>query len=344
MTIDYNLIISLKTDEATGRGLRFRKEAIYVGEFFAPQPDGGKQQFTVTKADLEHWRDSINLQLDRGIRVDVPSGHTTESEASRGQVVAADVGKDSQGRDALFVDIEFADKEAARMAKTAEVSIFSPPSWEDGLGNTYSRPIRHVALTQQPVIPNLDAFTLVASLDEKVSSMEFLTQIAQALGLEVDAEDEATLTQQILEAISPEEDDMEDDETELEDMVEEDEDDDELEFEFEEDSDEDENEDELSFSLPASAKAEIVAGRKARIDLLLSKGQITPAQAKALAKKHCVTTGLVLSSDAFDEAIELLSLSSPRKTGSRTGAQISRGSQRLSPLEADAERRAKSQV
>lgn len=335
--LDPNLIISLKTDPAKGKGLRFKKEAIYVGEFFAPQPDGGKQKFSVTKADLDHWKRSIDLQIERGIRVDVPSGHVTDPEASRGEVVAAEVGKDSQGRDALFVDIEFADDEAARMAKTAEVSIFSPPSWEDGLGNTYSRPIRHVALTQQPVIPSLDAFTLVASLDEKVSPMEFLAQIAEALGLPAEAEDEATLTQQILDAIGSGDDEVDDD-AELADDEDFDEDED-MDFEFEDEEEDDEEE--LSFSMSPTVKKQIAEGRKAQIALLLSKGQITPAQAKALAKKHCALDGLALSSDAFDEAVELLALSAPRQSGSRTGAQLHKQSGSMSPLEADADRRAK---
>lgn len=318
--IDFPLIVSLNTAAAKGSGLKYRKEVIYVGTFYAPTPDGDRQKFSVTESDLQHWKKSVELQLERGILVDVPIGHTTDPEKSRGKVIGAAIDKNSRGLPALFFDIEFADEEAAKLATRTQVSIYSPPSWTDGLGNTYSRPIRHVALTQQPVIPGLDAFTLVASLDEGTNSMEFLTQIAEALGLEVDPEmDEAALTQAILDAITSEEDpEMEDDP-----IVEDD------------DSDLPPDED---TGMSLSMQREVANGRKARIALLLTKKHITPAQAKQLERKYCAPTSLSLSmSSDFDSTLELLALSDPRPTGSRTGAQIHQGS--VSPLVADAEKR-----
>jgi hypothetical protein len=310
----------LNTPAAKGSGLKYRKEVIYVGTFFAPTPDGDRRKFDVTPSDLEHWKKSVELQLERGILVDVPIGHTTDPEKSRGKVIGAVVEKNSRDLPALFFDIEFADEEAAKLATRTQVSIYSPPSWTDGLGNTYSRPIRHVALTQQPVIPGLDAFTLVASLDEGTNSMEFLTQIAEALGLEVDPEmDEAALTQAILDAITSEDDpDMEEDP-----LV------------------EDENQDlppDEDTGLSLSMRREVAGGRKARVALLLAQKRITPAQAKQLELKYCAPSATMLSlSDDFDSSLELLALSEPRHTGSRTGAQINQGS--VSPLVADAEKR-----
>lgn len=315
--LDYNLIIQCTTEEAKGEGLKFRKEAIYVGTFYAPTPEGGRQKFDVTEKDLKQWKDSIELQLSRGILVDVPIGHTTSPEASRGKVVGAEVALNSRKESALFLDIEFADEKAAQLAKTTQVSIFSPPSWTDGLGNTYSRPVRHVALTQQPVIPNLDAFTLIASLDEGTNSMEFLTQIAEAIGLEVDPDaDEATLTQSILDAITSEEEPT----------------DEELPPEDEALPPEDE-------MMSLSFATEVSKGRKARVGLLLSQRRITPAQAKALETKYCAPTKGALSlSHDFDSTLDMLALSEPRQSGSRTAAQLTPGT---NALLADAESRAK---
>lgn len=327
--IDKNYIFRLaKTDEKPIKGLTWEKEVIYVGSFVAPQPDGSSQKFSVSEDDLKHWKQSIELQLSRGIRIDLPLGHTTNPEASRGKIVGADVRENSRGLPSLWVTVEFADEKAAELAKTAEVSLYSPPSWQDGFGNTYSRPIRHVALTQQPVISNLDAFTLIASLDEGSQSMDYLMQIADAIGLEaVDGEDEAALTQRILDAITAEEDpeDTGEDDPMLDG----------------EDLGEDLGEGgdptmDMSFS-----HREVLEGRKARVALLLSQGKITPAQQKKLESTYCAKGSLALSNE-FDSAIQVLSLSESRKPGSRTGAQLSKtDGPTLSPLVADAERRAK---
>ena len=314
--IDRNLYISLKsTDSDTeGAGLKWSKEVIYTGTFFAPQADGTSIKFSVTREDLDKWKQSIDLQLERGVRVDVPISHTTNPEASRGRVISAEVKPDSKDRESLWVTIEFADEKAAQLAKTTDVSLYSPPSWKDGLGNTYSRPIRHVALTQQPVIADLDAFTLVASLDEGSQPMDYLMQIADAIGLEaVDGEDEAALTARILEAIQSEETE----EPEMEDMP------------------EDMPEEGMSLSF----KQELLAGRRSRIALLLSEGRINHAQRRLLEDEFCAKRSIKRSRE-FDHAITALSLSEPRRTGSRTGAQLPRETA-LDPLSADADRRAK---
>lgn len=332
--IDYSLLLKLTTPQATKvKGLTFRKEVIYVGTFSAPQPDGSRQTFSVDKADLEHWRKSVELQLENGILVDVPIGHTTNPEASRGKVVGAEVDKNSRGEDALFLHIEFADAQAAKLAKTTQVSIFSPPSWTDGTGKTYTRPLRHVALTQQPVIPKLDAFTLIASLEGDFNTMDALKAICDAVGIEYsDTDDEATLQQLIIDAFN---EGADEDPTEGEDP--------ELDQELGDEDplleDEEDEEEETALSLSLGVRKQLIEGRKARIGLLLSERRITPAQHKHLTGKYCGTT-LKLSDD-FDSVVKTLSLGDQRHTGSRTGAQLPKNGD--NPLRADAERRAKSQ-
>lgn len=345
--IDYSYYLKLTTPQATKvKGLTFRKEVIYVGTFFAPQADGSRQKFNVELADLQRWKQSVDLQLERGVLIDVPKGHTTDPEASRGKVVGAVVGKNSRGEPALFLDIEFADAQSASLAKTTQVSIFSPPSWQDGLGNTYSRPIRHVALTQQPVIPKLDAFTLIASLDEGSNpAMNPLQQICDEIGIpyEPDADD-ATLVEAIIGAFN-EGAEPEGDEGDPEDMPADDElpaDDMPADEELSEDDPmlEDDDEEEVALSLSLSARRAIVSGRNAQVDLLLSQCKITPAQSKHLKTKFC---GKELKlSDNFEDTISTLALSEPRRTGSRTGAQLSKDvSLSSNPLVADANRRTK---
>jgi hypothetical protein len=334
--IDYSYYLRLTTPAAEKvKGLTFRKEVIYVGTFFAPQSDGTRQKFNVELADLNRWKQSVDLQLERGVLIDVPKGHTTDPDASKGKVVGAIVEKNSRGEHALFLDIQFADAESAKLAKTTQVSIFSPPEWQDGLGNTYSRPIRHVALTQQPVIPKLDAFTLIASLDEGSDQMNLLQQICDEIGIpyEPDADDQ-TLADAIIAAFN-EGADPEGDEELLEDDMPADE-------ELSEDDliveDEEEEEDTvLSLSLPV--RRQVAAGRTARVDLLLSQNKITPAQGKQLKSKFCGNT--LSLSDSFDSTMEVLALSESRKTGSRTSAQLQNGSSlTTNPLLKDADRRA----
>lgn len=332
--IDYSYYLRLTTPAAKQvKGLTFRKEVIYVGTFFAPQPDGTRQKFSVELADLKRWKQSVDLQLERGVLIDVPKGHTTDPEASKGKVVGATVDKNSRGEDALFLDIQFADAESAKLAKTTQVSIFSPPEWQDGLGNTYSRPIRHVALTQQPVIPKLDAFTLIASLDEGSDQMNLLQQICDQIGIpyEPDADDQ-TLADLIVAAFNEGAEPEGDEELPEDDMP--------ADEELSDDEPvlEDEEEEDTALSLSLPVRRQIIAGRTARVDLLLSQQKITPAQGKQLKAKFC---GNSLSlSDSFDSTMDVLALSEPRKTGSRTGAQLHQGSSlTTNPLLKDAERR-----
>jgi hypothetical protein len=64
-----------------------------------------------------------------------------------------------------------------------------PHKFHDGHGNEYVRPIRHVAITDYPVVPGLDKFKPIAagfSLSEEGTDMQpTLAELATALGVEV---------------------------------------------------------------------------------------------------------------------------------------------------------------
>jgi hypothetical protein len=316
--IDLNYLIRCAKDSDSGeaKGLTWEKEVIYEGSFVAPQADGSKQRFSVTEKDLHHWKKSIDEQRERGIKVDTPIGHTNDPLKSVGEIIASRVDKDSQGRWGLFLTFSFADPKYARLAKTAEVSIFSPPSWDDGLGNTYRRPIRHVAFTQEPVIPALDKFTLVASLEGEQPTM--LRELAAELGIEVaDDDTDETLYQKIVDAFNAGSGDEEEVGDPSEDPPEEIEmsDDEELPAE---DDEEDVPADAMSLSL-------LRENRSMKIDKLVTERKITPAQAKHLKTKYTEKGSLSLSlksgSDNFDDVYTTLNLGAPVITKSNSGAQ-----------------------
>lgn len=180
--------------ERTGAdGLTFRKQVLYVGKFGHYDSKTGKpvNEFDVSLADLHHWANSVKLQRTRGIKIDLPIGHTENPEASRGEVLDAEVAKDHKGRPSLFVTGKFADAEAAKLAKTAQVSIHSPSEWADGTGNTYRYPFRHLALTQTPVVPDTAPFSITASLLQEAPEKEAkkmkhsYKDLAKGLGIDV---------------------------------------------------------------------------------------------------------------------------------------------------------------
>jgi len=164
-------------------GRVFRKESIYVGEFRK-----GDMEFSIDEPLLHHWSNGIDLQLSNGVRIDVSSEHSAKPEDSRGKVVGSEIGLNENNDPALFLYVEFANDAYASLADTAEVSIFSPPSYQDGKGNTYYRPIRGLALTQNPVIPGLSSFELV--LSHTGTAPMPLRALAKSLGISV--ADEAT--------------------------------------------------------------------------------------------------------------------------------------------------------
>ena len=169
----------------------FRKELIHVGKYVT-----GDDEFHVTAELLAHWDATFDQFEAVGIQVPLPAGHTDDVELNRGEVVGMEVAVNSKGVPALFGYIQFRDEEAEKLAETAQVSIFSPPSFKDGEGREYYRPIRHVALTDYPVVPNLDGFeTISASFGEtpkKGNSMSTLKNLATQMGIkfEKDASDE----------------------------------------------------------------------------------------------------------------------------------------------------------
>lgn len=187
-----------------GESLLFEKEHAYVGKF----QKGDEPEFELTKEALEFIASESNRYIENGNKCNLPVEHTTDPEKNRGENKKWFVKEDSKGRQGLFSLTEFRDAEAAKLARTAQTSIYAPPTYKDGAKNEYTRPIRHVALTDYPIIPGLDRFTPIAAslvpFESKESSMPILKDLAEGVGLQLSEDvfaDDAKATKSILEAI-----------------------------------------------------------------------------------------------------------------------------------------------
>ncbi len=327
----------LATDAGDDKGLVFWKELIYVGSFHK-KTDSESMKFAVSERDIDNWVATHRLFMSRGIAVPLPKDHSFDVEASRGTVTDMIKKTDTKGRIALFGKVKFADLEAAKLAITAKVSIYVPPEYTDAHENTYSHPIRHVALTDYPVVNSLDGF-IAASFNEGAKNMPF-KKLANALGVKFADDDDddkisaaiasefATLKKGIKAAQDGGDDgdngsggDGETTTTE-----------------------------EPKPTVSASMRAMLQENRDNKIDGLVLAGKITPAVATGLKEQYCTEGTLTLSlttdkyDDGFGRIMETLSKNDPVVLGEQTGGQTNRatlklGKDEVNPLHADADKR-----
>jgi hypothetical protein len=155
---------------------RFRKEIMRVGEYVK-----GDDRFGVTRDTLRHWAAQFARMKANGVKVPMPATHEAEGDPdlNRGWVTDMYVEGDS-----LLINCDLIGKDGIDCAKKADVSIKSPAKAPDGHGNEYVRPITHVAMCTDPVVPGLDAFIpIAASLAAKEKQTMKLKKTAKALGL-----------------------------------------------------------------------------------------------------------------------------------------------------------------
>ncbi len=178
--------------------LVFEKEMIYEGNFAK-----GDHRFIVTKEDLQHWKLTHGGMLATGIKIPVPVEHTTDPEKNRGEVIGVDVRTRPDGKLAAYGRVKFNDAAAAAQHKNSDVSIYVEPSFKDGNGTVWRRPIRHLALTNYPVIPGLGTFQPIAASFEGGLDMSPMVPLAQQLGIQnADQKDDAALTAEIVASFS----------------------------------------------------------------------------------------------------------------------------------------------
>lgn len=334
---------------ARSDGLTYWKELIYIGNF-RKETSSESLKFSVSESDIDQWVDIHGLFVERGIDVPLPKDHSFDVEDSRGSVLAMEKRKDSKGRIGLFGKIKFRDEEAAQLAKTAKVSIYVPPKYTDAQGNTYSHPIRHVALTDYPVINQLDGF-IAASYIEGESKMP-LKKLAASLGVKVkDDDDDAKISAAItaaFEDLKNKPPAKEEEETSSEE-----EDDAEMKKKREmEAAEKKKKAGDKPKSVSASMLSMLEENRTNKINKLVDDGKITPAVAKGLTEQFCGKKTLTLSlvedgfDDGFTSMVKVLDQNEPVLLGEQTGGQHGRTVLKLSdeenPLLKNAESRAKS--
>ena len=138
---------------------RYRKNILKVGKFAKMTEDGKKEmEFELTQDNLTSIAAESTQMLADGHRIPVPLGHTQEEDKNQGYVDKFGV----EG-DYLFMEAEAVGKEAIENFEQSDCSCYIPPKYKDSEGREYTRPIRHVALTQYPVIVGLGKFEAIAA-------------------------------------------------------------------------------------------------------------------------------------------------------------------------------------
>lgn len=328
----------------------FWKEVIYANEEGESFQKGRHQKFSVDTQLLDHWVSTFNLMLELEIEVPVPEEHTSAPSMKKGVVLALQRRKDSKEREGLFAKIEFIDDEAAKLARTAKVSVFVPPEFTDEHGHTFSRPIRHVALTDYPVLNGLDGF-LAASHQEEGEEEMPLRKLAVRLGMTLaDDDDDEKVADDIVKKFGSMEKKLSDGEgAEKTRIALEEEEKKKKALEAANDDDDDDEKKKKPEEVAASMVLMLGENRANKIDKLITDGKITPAVAKDLKSSYADDGALRLSlcdiDDGFNKVMSALDKNDPVKLAEQTGPQTNRGVLELAdgeknPLLKDAEQRA----
>jgi hypothetical protein len=126
------------------------KDVIRAGRYRHPN-----LRFTidVDRARLDHWARVFSRMTANGVRVHIPADHSDAAADNRGYVLRMKcIG------DRLMALCQFIGADAVRDAARNQVSIGVAPTFIDGKGRVYRDAIVHVALTPVPVVPGQDDF------------------------------------------------------------------------------------------------------------------------------------------------------------------------------------------
>jgi len=292
---------------------------------------------------LLHWKNTFEEMQRNGVEVPVPEEHSELPSAKRGELVGLRLGISERWKvPALFGKVKFL-PEHVKLAASTNCSIYVPTEAFDGKQNRYVRPIRHVALTDYPVIPGLGKFQAIAASfigDLKMS----MQSLAEKLGVPVAGKEDPQLEMEILSAVQVLKTELETMRSKIADL------------EKGATGGEGEGEGEGGTPVPepevaASMVQMLNDNRKMKIEKLQLSGRITPVVAKQLIDEHCTDGALRLSmktknpDTSFDKIIAALSANEPvlsfkEQTGAQ-GVALSNASTKAeeNPLIADAEAR-----
>lgn len=302
-----SFIFKCNTEPPTNDGLRYRKEVIYEGRWGTRK----KGYFTVDEKLIDHWVVQASTMLEMGFKINLPVEHTTDPEANRGRVLGFEKGVNKKGKKSLYSIIEFANEDAAKLALTSDVSIYSPETYEMGNGYIALRPITHIALTDYPLVPGLEEFeTISASTTEE--SMTLL-ELATALGLTPEeGADDAAVSELIVSAFKD------------------------LKAAAEKPAPKNEDP-----AVQASLLDLVKKSRKLQIDGLVSQMKLTPAEAKDWVASYTPKDFAASQTDGFDMAFSLAEKRAPYADLSKgTGSQTPPRDPSKNPVLVDAQKRA----
>lgn len=325
---------------------RFKKEIVRTGDFYK---EADKLEFTVTTETLDHWEKEFDKWVRNGNKVSVPETHdgAQDPKANRGWVI--DMFREG---DSLYAIIDMYGVDSPKIAATNDVSIYSVPSVVDGRGVKYNRPITHVALCTDPVIPGLSKFEAIAASRKEISMAKGdikaikhssernydmnVKKLGKLLGLSfTDEEDEDDMEKKVtasiakLVAANAREDDDDNDN---------DSDDDEEEIKATkkvkaakvDDDDEDEKK-KVSASRTKQVDPILIRlsaeNRANRLNRLVEMGKITPAVRDEIEKKYVTEKALAVSlslggDDGFDNIVDLFDKNDVVELTEKTSAQV----------------------
>lgn len=185
--------------QATSDPLEFWKEIAHEGKFVR---DTGRSraEINITRALMDHWKSTFDDMSGESMTVPVPIEHTRDPEKRRATVMEMARKPNKRGQSALYARVRFRDEEAAKLAKTSNASIFVPKKITSGTTHRdFLNPIEHVAITDYPVIHDLEPFEAISlSLTEEMEMDMTLRELATQAGVDPSITDE----QQILMALS----------------------------------------------------------------------------------------------------------------------------------------------
>lgn len=291
---------------------KFKKELARVGIYVH---EGKKLE--LTHEAFDHWVLQFARMKEAGVKVPVAVGTHEEAihpDDNRGWLI--DVFREG---DSLFMTCKIIGEDAIEAAPRSDVSVYAPGAWADGVGNQYVRPITHVLMVTDPVVPGLnDWIPLAASLSviTKEKNMD-LKALGKALGLSLEKaekpEDMVTEAfEKLRDAAKGEGEKLDARGKEVE---------------------------ALKLSLSEAGKQEppepdpqlvrlSIDNRKMKLDGLVAAGRLLPAIRDGMEKLFIGEAGAAIAlslksrtDDRFDAIVELFAANDPIELGEKTGPQ-----------------------
>ena len=282
---------------------KYRKAILKTGNF-VKEIDGEKElEFKLTEENLKAMAAVSTQYMKDGHKIPIPLGHTDDEDKNRGYVDAIVFDEKDQ---LLYMTAEAIGAKAIEQFEQSDCSCYIPPKWNDSEGREYIRPIRHVALTQYPVISGLGKFEAIAASlvpTRKETPMKF-DKIQAALSLS------EPLTEENAEALIL---------GGIGQLVEK--------AKNAEPADPLKAAREAVKALPGAITGAKM-GREAKLNALVLGNKISPAVKTKLAEMYTGEDSLVLSLTAkegeteFDKLVAILSENKVVNTGEKTGHQV----------------------